>query len=227
MKWIEKGEEPTAFKEWKDKSNDEWTPSYEILSNPEKSQLHEALLKDQGYICCYCNDRIEKPTPRSHIEHIKPRSHFPAEALNFTNLVSSCQGENEKRFPIHCGPAKADWPNESAFRADLMISPLDKNCENEFSFTGLGEIRSSHTGTRNAAAKETITRLGLDVPKLDAARRSSIDGILEGIEDETDENIQRLIAHFSNKDDEGRFIPFCSAVVYTLKKYLNATQNTL
>ena len=221
MKWIEKGKEPASFKEWKDKANEEWTPTYETLSNPEKSQLHEALLEDQGYICCYCNDRIGKPAPKSHIEHIKPRSHFPAEALNFTNLVSSCQGENERRSPIHCGSAKADWPNEAAFSVGLMISPLDKKCESEFSFTGLGEIRPSDIGIRNAAATETIKRLGLDVSKLNAARRLAIDGILEGIEAETDESIQRLIVRFSDKDDEGRFTPFCSAVVYTLKKYLS------
>ena len=42
------------------------------LQNPEKRELHEALIQEQGDICCYCGMRITRES--SHIEHLKPQS---------------------------------------------------------------------------------------------------------------------------------------------------------
>jgi uncharacterized protein (TIGR02646 family) len=218
MKFIDKTQEPESFTMWKEQANDDWQPIWDDLRNPEKPELHDALLAEQGYICCYCNDRIGKPSPKSHIEHIKPRSHFESDRLDYRNLVSSCQGKDEKHLPIHCGPAKDDWPDATAFNAGLMISPLDVNCETTFSFTATGEIRPAD-GMRNEAASETIKHLGLNVRKLQASRNAAIEGILEGIESETIDSLQRLIAGFSSKDEAGRLQPFCSAIIYILKSF--------
>ena len=220
MKFIEKSQEPASFTIWKEQANDDWKPTWDNLGNPEKTHLHEALLSEQGYICCYCNERIGRPQPKSHIEHIKPRSHFENDMLEYKNLVSSCQGEDENRLPIHCGQAKADWPDVDAFNAGLMISPLDEQCEVAFRFTVIGEIRPAE-GLLDAAARETIKRLCLDVRKLEASRRLAIEGALEGIEAETVDSLQQQIASYSQKNEDGKFLPFCSAIIYILKQYLD------
>jgi uncharacterized protein (TIGR02646 family) len=226
VKFIEKNQEPVSFTIWKKQANNEWKPTWDTFQSPEKPELHDALLAEQGNICCYCNDRIGKPSPKSHIEHIKPRSQFEADRLNYRNLVASCQGEDEQRLPIHCGQAKADWPDMTAFNAGLMISPLDEHCEDAFRFTAIGEIRPAD-GLLNAAARETIKRLHLDVKKLEASRRQAIEGVLEGIEAETVDSLQKQIASYSQKNEDGNFLRFCSAIIYILKQHLELFQASL
>lgn len=86
--------------------NEDWKPSWDGLRAPEKSELHEALLREQDFICCYCGMRINRET--SHIEHLKPRTTYPELALEYSNLLASCQGESEEPppEPVHCGHKK-------------------------------------------------------------------------------------------------------------------------
>ncbi|WP_225896261.1 retron system putative HNH endonuclease [Amazonocrinis nigriterrae] len=88
MKYINKNEEPSKFTCWKALENDDWKPSWNVFQAPEKPIVHDALLKEQGYICSYCGMRITRET--SHIEHLKPRSSYPHLALEYTNLIASC-----------------------------------------------------------------------------------------------------------------------------------------
>lgn len=215
MKWIRKGQAPESFSTWKEQANEDWQPSWGGLSTPEKPQLHTALLMDQGYICCYCNRRIGPGQERSHIEHIKPQSYYPLNALDYDNLVVSCQGENEKRKPVHCGNAKADWPSPSSEM--LLVSPLDRDCESAFQFTAIGEINPSTRSRRQEAAAGTIKRLGLGVSKLVAARNSALEGIIEGLADYTEDDIQTLIGYYNGRDENGHYTPYCSAIVYLLR----------
>ena len=56
MKFIVKHEEPASFTAWKDLVNEDWQPSYDALRNPEKKAVHQALITEQGGICCYCGN---------------------------------------------------------------------------------------------------------------------------------------------------------------------------
>lgn len=91
MKYIKKCEEPEEFSNWKALENDNWKPSWDNFQVPQKPAVHDALLREQGYICCYCGMRITRDG--SHIEHLKPRSAYPHLALEYTNLMASCQIE--------------------------------------------------------------------------------------------------------------------------------------
>jgi len=215
MKWIQKGQPPDSFLAWKEQANENWQPSWDGLSKPEKPEVHTALLAEQGYICCYCNRRIGPDQERSHIEHIKSRSHYPLNTLDYDNLVASCQGENENNKPVHCGNAKADWPSPSS--ETLLVSPLDKECEAAFEFTAIGEIIPSSHFKRQESAAETIKRLGLDVPKLVAARNSAVEGVIEGLADYTGDEVQVLIDYYNSRDENGHYTPYCSAIVYLLR----------
>ena len=55
------------------------------------------------------------------------------------------------------------------------MSPLQDGCEKRFMFTANGEIfpRSAD----DAAARATIERLGLDLPKLNALRAAAVDAL--------------------------------------------------
>ena len=218
MKYIKKGEEPESFKAWKAlaKTTPNWGYSY--LQNPEKRELHDALLREQGYICCYCGMRITRES--SHIEHLKPQSTpDPDLSVEYTNLLASCQREREPRKPIHCGVAKDNWYDEN-----LMVSPLNSSCIDFFIYTDDGQILAGDIPDKKDAATETIKRLRLDISKLTAMREEVIKNLLADIDiDElTDEEKQKLVQGFDQPDANGQYQEFCGAIAYILNQYFIA-----
>lgn len=214
MKYIKKYQEPEQFTAWKALKNEDWQPSWGNLQQPEKPIVHDSLLKKQGYICCYCGMRITRET--SHIEHLKPRTKYPYLALDYTNLIASCQGESEEPppVPIHCGHKKRCWYDE-----DLMVSPLEINCADFFKYTGAGEIQPTDDESKKAAAEMTIDKLGLNIDKLKNMRRIVIDAVLQDIYQFSAEEIQQLAQSYEQLDNNGQYTPFCPAIAYILQNY--------
>ena len=71
MKYIQKGVEPSSLSIWKIKQGAK-IPSWKSFRRTVVyDRLLEALLKEQGYICCYCGVAIDKGN--CHIEHFKPQ----------------------------------------------------------------------------------------------------------------------------------------------------------
>ena len=102
MKYINKGEEPEVLSQYKAKANKEWEPTFEGLSGEDKRRLHRQLLDEQGWLCCYCLASTKEED--SHIEHLHPRSKPPKRlALDYGNMLASCQRELQRREPRHCG----------------------------------------------------------------------------------------------------------------------------
>jgi uncharacterized protein (TIGR02646 family) len=222
MRFIQKGQEPQSFAEWKQQANSAWQPQWNNFQKPQKLEVHAALLNEQGYLCCYCGQRIAQPT--SHIEHLQPRTHYPTLSLTYSNLLASCPGYPEEEEPQpnqtkppqeFCGQKKGDW-HDSA----LMVSPLMPDCADYFRYTGAGEILPTQAPTMMTAAAVTIEKLGLNHPKLEASRRKAIEGILVNFEQLTEEDIRKLIADFDQPDVSGQLTPFCAAVIYTLQQLL-------
>lgn len=212
MKHIRKSDEPAALRAFRAGANPEWTPAWEGLPGPVKRVVHQMLLRDQGWICCYCGCRIE--TDDSHIEHLLPRSHFPEHALAFPNLLACCQRALRPMEPRHCGMRKADWPDPNAAGRGLMVSPLDPGCERRFRFAGDGHVAPANEADAGAIA--TIQRLGLDIDVLRACREGAIDGALEHLETLTDRELRRFMDALLTRDDAGRLTPFCLPVAQVL-----------
>ncbi len=218
MKYIKKGEEPESFKTWKAvaRSTPNWGYSY--LQNPQKKELHEALLQEQGYICCYCGMRITRES--SHIEHLKPQSATdPDLTLEYANLLASCQREREPNKPTHCGVAKDVWYDEA-----LIVSPLQLYCADFFIYSDDGQILATDVLEKNAAATETIKRLCLDISKLNAMREEVIKNLLADIDvfTLTDEEKQKLLHGFEQPNANGKYEEFCGAIAYILNQYFIA-----
>jgi uncharacterized protein (TIGR02646 family) len=170
MKFIEKQKEPQEFLDWKSLANDNWQPTFSALSGSEKAAVKKALIEEQGCICCYCESRVTDND--SHIEHFRPQSDSSVDPLDFSNMLCSCQNNLEKGAPRHCGHLKDEW-----FDSSLLISPLDNTCETRFSFTADGYIQAYKESDQ--AASTTIEKLGLDIPKLRALRKSVIEPFLD------------------------------------------------
>ena len=167
MKQIEQGDEPREFAEWKARDKMAHRPNWNRVSAPVRKSIHEALMREQGLICCYCESSISEDD--SHIEHFRPRR-YRQRQLDYENLLCSCQREGAEGEPRHCGHLKGSW-----FDEEHLISPLEEGCERRFRYTGNGDIFPRTDG--DAGAETTILRLGLDLPKLREFRAAAIDGL--------------------------------------------------
>ena len=120
MKHIVKQQEPQAFAEWKALGSADWAPTYRELSGEIKQSVKQALMAEQGYLCCYCERRLIDHD--SHIEHFRPQNDPQVDPLDYTNLLCSCQNKIEKGEPRHCGNLKNGWFPKSINRLRLQGS---------------------------------------------------------------------------------------------------------
>jgi uncharacterized protein (TIGR02646 family) len=198
MRCIVKGIAPASYDAWKAQANKDWTPSYDTLPNPQKRDLHEALLAEQGHVCCYCGRRIN--VMDSHIEHFRPREHYPELELEFSNLHASCLRATTVRQSLHCGHAKG-----SAFDEALHISPLSEDCEDRFTYTLDGSTITADS--RDAAAPYMIDLLRLNVPFLRTRRAEALIGAFDNafIADATNAELRALRDQCAARDELGQF----------------------
>ena len=202
MKRIHKHAEPQDFTDWKALANANWQPTYSDLSGPLKRVVKSALMAEQGFICCYCERELTEED--SHIEHFRPQSDPAVDPLDYGNLLCCCQNRIRKGEPRHCGNLKEDW-----FDPALLISPLNPDCERRFAFTGKGEIKPATAN--DPAASETIRRLGLDLPKLNALRAKAIEPFLD--ESLSREELRRFVHGYLQKTNE-QYCPFWTTIRY-------------
>ncbi len=211
MKYIEKGKEPEAFTEWKALANDDWQPTYDDLSGDTKEAVKDALMGEQGRICCYCERRLTDND--SHIEHLRPQSDQSVDPLDYANMLCSCQNRLQKGEPRHCGNLKDNW-----FDKVLLVSPLESGCERRFAFTGDGNVEPALT--TDDAAIETINRLGLDIPKLKALRASAIEPFLE--EDLSEDDMHQFVMGYLQKTGNGLYGEFWMTIRNLFGEYAAA-----
>jgi uncharacterized protein (TIGR02646 family) len=183
-------------------------PAYKKLRSIKKRELRKILSEEQGFICCYCGQRIILED--SHIEHLQPQSTAAHLSLNYDNLFVSCQAELQAGDPVHCGKAKNDW-----FDQDLLVSPLQEDCAEFFEYSLAGEILPTKNILRSEAAQATIDRLQLNIPKLQAMRQAEITPLFD-VEFSIEE-VLKLIESFATTDEQGFHQPFSPALVHLLK----------
>ena len=203
MKYIIKRDEPQKFTAWKALANEEWQPTYADLRGKEKDAVKKALMEEQGFICCYCECKLN--TEDSHIEHVIPQSENDNLSLDFTNMACSCQRPKEKRLPLHCGDKKREW-----YAQTLFVSPYDPDCEQCFFFTNDGHIYPAEY--RNEAAEKTIFHLGLDIPKLVAMREAAITPFQD--ESLTADELQEFVIKYLERTPQGTFNEFWTTIKY-------------
>lgn len=203
MKHIAKQVEPKEFADWKALANEDWKPTYGALAGETKKAVKDALMAEQGYICCYCERRLTDND--SHIEHFQPQSDPAVDPLDFSNLLCSCQNRIKKGEPRHCGNLKDEW-----FDRNLLVSPLTPGCEDRFAFTGDGFIKPADA--TDEAAAQTIKKLGLDIPKLNALRTKAIEPFLD--DSLSNEEMQIFVSGYLDKDASGRLGEFWTMIRY-------------
>ena len=221
MKKISKEPSPEWFETWKhefqstngrraDYKNDFAVDDSD--GRARRRRLRENLIKEQGQICCYCMKRIF--LDNSHIEHFRPKIHFPNKDLEYDNLFASCNGAGTIYLDEHCGHKKEEW------WAQELIPPTDNEVENIFKYSIDGKIHSTPKRPTTRIAQEMIKNMGLDSFHLERERRQAIEAS-EVFDEEvySEDDIRSFIDYYSNKDD-GVYVPYCGAIIDCLKDML-------
>ncbi len=217
MKYIAKdiSNEPRSLKEHRS------TPgaSYDDCN---KRDIRQALLKEQGYICAYCMQRINEEydergyqinsnaAPR--IEHYEAQSSPTGEDLrmNFLNMLAVCTGDRGFADDLlHCDKSRGNVP--------LTIDPRQESCERYIRYRGNGEIYSD----RHDIEQDLHKTLNLNTPYLKNGRKSAINLAINNLKkDYSKSSIKKALKKWEQINKKGAFQPFCQAAIYYLSKKL-------
>jgi uncharacterized protein (TIGR02646 family) len=168
MRQIRKQAQPPTLTEWIAANQSGENCSYHSVSGELRKAIREALVAEQRGLCAYTGRKIDAES--CHIEHLKPQVHCQhLEDVTYRNLVAAVPQPNTPRLP-YGAHLKDNWPSND--EAALFVSPLQDGCSARFSFSFKGEIHPSNPA--DAAAVETIKRLGLDHGILVGLRREAI-----------------------------------------------------
>ena len=115
MRYIQKtkGDLPLAFTNWltsnkkkiEDDIADKNVKGTELWAffrddgNAAYDALKNHLVKEQGYICCYCGQRIENDN-HTAIEHLQPKSSYKIKIFDYNNLIASCRGGSSDKIHL-------------------------------------------------------------------------------------------------------------------------------
>ena len=168
-----------------------------------------SLAEEQGYICCYCGQRITG-FEGTVIEHIFPKgtAEYAGMQLDYeNNLIASCDGGKYRRrqnpnislSDLHCDTNKDSTP--------IPINPLDSRCENMFMYDSNGDIYGD-----GATAEATITILNLRSPILKNRRKAAIDAFSY----QPNINWKEKYAQLNTKNEHGEYTEFC----FVLRSYI-------
>jgi uncharacterized protein (TIGR02646 family) len=211
MKLIAREDSPQAFEDWKVQETPiVWDALPSSLPAPanmlagvnyySKKELRVYLNNQQGYLCAYCMTRVDD-THHTRVEHLQSRKHYPALTFEYTNLLTVCNGEDEKpkgKDKKYCDNSKGDKA--------IFVSPFDADCETHFRFDASGKVHhnSNH-------GKDTIEKLNLNIRKLIHLRDEAINDFITINNPQTEDDFIFLNQMLSAKTGN-EFTPFCIAI---------------
>ncbi|WP_309894326.1 retron system putative HNH endonuclease [Archangium sp.] len=218
MRYIRKGSEPQGLVQYR------LTPgaTYGNLPQEVKGELRERLAREQGYLCCYCMQRIRPESDGMKIEHWASQTH-PATThrqLEWKNLLGACKGgEGSPRRDQHCDTRKGDTP--------VTVNPTEERCERLLRFLADGTIDSDE----RAVQDDIHQTLNLNQVRLKNNRRATLDAFLEVMAGKrpgatwSEAVMEKKLAMLQQPDSGGMLSPYCQVPIYWLRKRMGRLAN--
>ena len=228
MKYIKKGKkEPDSLREFRAGLKKEDYDRKDVFDELDKGDLKKSLLEEQGYICCYCMQRIDENNMK--IEHWRAQSKHPKLKFDYQNLLATCKG-NEGSPPSaqHCDTRKGYYEDRQETQSidyDMTINPIDKNCEQHIKYCSNGKINFDNLSP--AIKKDLEEVLNLNHETLVRNRKQTYKGVIKGMTQSHKKGkqvtwqysfIKKKIQEHESKNKEGKYMEYCKIVVYLLKK---------
>lgn len=179
-----------------------------------KAPLSNKLFDEQYGLCAYTELRLDEGESGDHIEHVKPKSHFPKNTFDYQNLVlcalSSDALKAMSKEDVFGGHAK-----RSKYDA-RFLSCLQHDCARYFSYLSDGRVvpAMSLDAVETQKADYTINNiLNLNCAYLKNRRRKWLVEIETLIDDHLDDlEILSIIAGIELDSTNGKLREFHSAV---------------
>lgn len=208
---IIKGQQPTELLQYKNTAS----ASYADMERAVKDKVRSQLLKEQGYLCAYCMERIKNDRLSTKIEHIEPQTTSPHKALEYANMLAVCKGgEGSAPNLQHCDTFKGD--------KHLSFNPANPSLNLKAKIRYLGDGRMISDDTNLDTDINDI--LNLNVANLKNNRYSEFLGVKRGLstlgKHANRTKILRLIAKWEQVNSRGERKPHFAAAVYFLNKRL-------
>lgn len=163
---LKSASQPDSLKDWKRKYRNRTgkTATYKALQRDQAQyqEIKHFLLKEQYFLCCYCCNQVR--ANGCHIEHFVPQDHDRSKQLDYQNMFVSCNGYVEEISTVDkesCGHRKDNW-----YDRNLIVSPVDPECERIFEFLANGIIQPHNNDLR---ADAMIKNIGLNSHALNEA----------------------------------------------------------
>jgi uncharacterized protein (TIGR02646 family) len=176
--------------------------------------LRNAIVAEQGGICCYCMKRIRATETEMKVEHWACQSDNPAKQLDYANLLGACLGgEGKPKKKQHCDTLKANQP-----LSKNPANPADQ-IESYISFGVDGKIVASDA----AFDKEINEVLNLNLSWMKSNRKAVLDGFLRSIKGRTGMFTAAFLRNMIQRWDGGGGglrEEYCFVVVFYLRKKL-------
>jgi uncharacterized protein (TIGR02646 family) len=213
MRTINKGDEPPSLSVWKRRNpHEQYNQLIGDLGTDVRQTIRQYALKEQFHLCAYCCQSI-KDIDACHNEHVEAQSLNPRRTLDFTNIVASCNTENQ------CGKA-----HKSQF---LPLTPLMPECETELKFKisgrveGLSDRAITSIQVLNLGDKENNNRSLIGKRKQLSNTLLLTNGINpdEGLEDE---ELLKMLINDLAQHHQDRLEPFAPVVINILHNWLQS-----
>lgn len=126
MRYIRKGREPEAWENFRIEKaalrnkKQKRLRDFDDAPTEAKEALREALLREQGWLCCYCMTRIEASTTK--IEHRQSQASEEDKQLDYENLLAACMGGERPREDRPAGTKANAYEHCDKHKGDRKIS---------------------------------------------------------------------------------------------------------
>lgn len=227
MLYIKKGAEPDEYKDFKrDNSKISDLTDYEgkyndLITTEAKKAIQESLCKEQGYLCCYCMQRIGDircPDDKSHdvkcmrLEHFKCQSGHKELKFEYSNMLAACHGFNRMdSSEEHCDVKKRSL--------GLKYNPAQHNVEQYVAYTPDGTIFSADP----EFDKQLNDILNLNIGYLKNNRKSKRLGVVRKLNTSGEwkkSKLQEKILSFVTPNAKGELKEYSGVVTNYLRKKL-------
>lgn len=172
-----------------------------------------SLIREQGYVCCYCGCSIESDDVT--IEHVLPKGNVRYRHLvgEYQNLLVSCKGGRDipqdpsTGTPLYTRSYYLQHCDASKGEDEIPIKPYAKDCESRFTYELDGTISYDPTDTD---AHTTISVLQLNCPYLEHLRKDEIEKAIYDEEGNmlSSEELEKQFNRMMSKDKDGHYHTF-------------------
>lgn len=208
MKYIKKRREPKSLTQYRA------TPGAYYDGYRDKDELLQALMEEQGFICCYCMQGIKPET--AHIEHWRSQKLYPDLQLEYKNLLVVCDGNKGYSQKLqHCDQSKRD--------KEISVDPTKPDCETQVKFSFSGIVYSDN----EKIDRELNTVLHLNLQMFQMSRKTILDIAIRNLLAVKTEGkwsktfLEKQIRKWESLGADGKYEPYCRVVIYYLEKKLS------